>query len=185
MTKPALQGICGVAALYLASVLLPAVRLLQPASAVRHSGPPAGVDWLSLPPDFAAADEPLDGWDRLSRRRTVPAFRNPVLKEQAETPEVPLEADPFHIEVYGLVERSGREMYCILDTRAGRWFRLGPDQADAESGIRLGRAGGSLQITDLGNGRRFAVYPGKSHPVPIPDQPPITTEDETRLPGNL
>jgi len=129
-----------------------------------------GCQILSLPAGLVPCGDPQEGWSPLWK---VAVNERLVEETENSLPPGP-EPEPIErscpVEFFGEVGGRGSVVYCFLDTRDLRWFRLSPGSTDATASIRLdpSLSGCDPCLFDLQTGRRYFLRTGE----------PIITEQE-------
>ncbi|MEX0331318.1 MAG: hypothetical protein AB3N64_07855 [Puniceicoccaceae bacterium] len=126
---------------------------------------PGGIQFLSLPMDLGMQSNPLKGWECLSIHKPIAESEFPrVPKGLNPVSDPPPSATPLlPVELFGHVNEGDRLVFCFLDKRSSRWFRLAAGGTDTVAQVALLRESNDSWplLVDLSTGRQYRMNPGR------------------------
>lgn len=136
----------------------------------------AGLRVLTLPAGLGQQTDLLEGWEAVGAAEGAETLApvvstgtqdgNLIARDESEP------ARAFPVQLYGQLLEGDLRMYCFLDTRNRRWFRLSPGEHDGPAGIRLQLdADGQARVVELSSGKAYRLVEGRRvlDPDPVAD----------------
>lgn len=137
-----------------------------------------GLRWLSMPHQLFRVPDPLAGWAFLDEAAVVSEIPDgetasmEAVDEAVGSVAEPRPRSSPHIRLYGRIRSGNSTVYCFLDTKGGRWFRLAEGETDPVSGMRLRAAPDGTDLRLVGTTGQVHVRFDPSAPltgeVPFP-----------------